>query len=365
MLAALEPITPVYCVHPDRYRAAARQFIEGFPGRVLYAVKANNEPAVLRALIDAGIRHFDCASLDEIKLIRELNGQAACYFMTPVRLPGAARAALEDFGVRHFMVDDESGIPSLCKEIRATDCVVFARMAVSHESAAEDLSSKFGALPADIPAILAAIRDTGAEPALAFNVGSGVRSPEAYRYALSVAADALAQVPFKLRLVDIGGGFPRSYPGYEVPPLDDYFATIRDAAPSLPLADNAELLAEPGRGLAATGLSSVARVLLKKPDRLYLNDGMYGGFWELRFDGHKQHKVTAYRGARPLEGKRASFVVFGPTCDSSDRLPEPLMLPSSIDEGDYLVFEATGAYSLSGRSNFNGFSDYTVVTIDD
>lgn len=365
MLASLKPQKPVYCVHPRRYHAAVAEFIAGFPGRTLYAIKANNEPAVIKALIDAGICEFDCASLDEIELAQRLLPGARCYFMTPVRLPGAAAGAFEQHGVRHFLVDDISGIAALVAEIDVSKCVLFARMAVSHESADEDLSAKFGASPDDIPALLSAIAETGAEPALAFNVGSGVRDPNAYQYAIEVAAATLAELPFRVRLVDIGGGFPRSYPGYEVPPLGDYFTAIRNTSRSLPLADNAELMAEPGRALAATGLTTVAQVLLRKPDRLYINDGTYGGFWELRFPGHKQHKVRAYRDGNVLDGEPVNFTVFGPTCDSSDKLPEPVTLSADIDVGDYLVFESTGAYSLSGRTDFNGFDAYSVVTIND
>lgn len=363
MLSSLDPALPVYCVHPHRYAVAAREFAAGFPGRVLYAVKANNHPMVLEQLHAAGIAHFDCASLDEIALIKSRIPEASCYFMNPVRLPGAALEAFQRFDTRHFMVDHIDSLAPLVNEISASECVIFARMAVHHESAVEDLSSKFGARPEHTAAILEAIRTSGAEAALAFNVGSGVRSPAAYGHAIDVAASVLRQLPFRLRLVDIGGGFPLSYPGFDVPPLSEFFATIRQHAANLPLADNGLLLAEPGRALAAPGLSTVARVLLRKADRLYLNDGMYGGFWELRFNGHKQLPVRAYRNAARLQGQPAGFAAFGPTCDSTDRLPEPLVLPRDIREGDFLEFDNTGAYSLSGRGNFNGFDGYTVVRI--
>ena len=99
-----------------------------------------------------------------------------------------------------------------------------------------------------------------------------------------------------IRLLDIGGGFPRSYPAYEVPPLEDYFEVIRRWRNELPLRDDAELLAEPGRALSAPGLSAVAQVLLRKDDRLYINDGMYGALWELRCNGHDRYATQAYRG---------------------------------------------------------------------
>ncbi len=363
MLASLEPVAPVYCVHPERLASAADEFLTGFPGRVLYAVKANNDPTVLDALYAAGIRHYDCASLREIEAIATRYADAKCYFMSPVRFPGDAAAAFDSHGVRHFMADSEPAIADLLGEIDAARCVVFARMAVSHESAVEDLSSKYGAPPDEVPAILERIRESGAEPALAFNVGSGVRSPAAYAHAIDVASETLSQLPFKVRLIDIGGGFPRPYPGFEVPPLAEFFTSIREAMQALPLTTGGELLAEPGRSLCATGMSTVVRVLLRKHDRIYVNDGMYGGFWELRFDGHKQHPVTVYRNGKTLDGAVTPFVVFGPTCDSTDRLPERVSLPQDIAVGDHIAFDCTGAYSLSGRTDFNGFYSDAVVTV--
>src|SRR5690606_32656583 len=114
-----------------------------------------------------------------------------------------------------------------------------------------ELSSKFGAPPEEIPALLAAIAAAGAEPALAFNVGTGVTSPEAYAYAIGLAREVLARSEVAVRLVDVGGGFPKSYPGFAVPPLAEYFSAIRTAAAGLPLAAGGEILGEPGRALAA------------------------------------------------------------------------------------------------------------------
>lgn len=364
MLETLLPAEPVYCVYPRVYDAATREFLAGFPGRVVYAVKANNEPIVLRALSDAGVRSFDCASLPEIDLVKHLQPDAQCFFMTPVRLRNAARIAQQQYGVRHFMIDDASSLKPLLNEIDPDHSVIFARMAVHHESALADLSSKFGARPIDVPGLLESIRNSGAEAALAFNVGSGVTDPDAYRYAIGIARQVLDELPFALRLVDIGGGFPYAYPGFPVPPMQAYFEAIAESAASLPLARNGELLSEPGRALSAPGLSAVVQVLLRKGDRLYLNDGMYGAFWELRFKGHQRYPARVFRNGEPLGGDPQTFTLFGPTCDSSDRLPGAVELPGDIAVGDHIEFGAVGAYSLSGRTSFNGFYSDTIVTID-
>lgn len=353
----LRPSLPVYCIYPSAYCAAVEEFTRGFPGRTLYAIKANNSPRVLALFGEFGIRDFDCASVDEMRLAREAQSDATCYYMNPVRLDGAARTAAAEFGTRHFVVDDPDAIPPLVGEIEPATSVIFARMAVHHASAMEDLSQKFGASPAAIPSLLAAIEDTGAEAALAFNVGSGVTSPDGYRHAMRVASDVLCNSDVTVRLVDVGGGFPRSYPGFEVPPLAEFFDAIRDEAAALPLRDEGELLAEPGRALAAPGLSVIVRVLLKKPGRLYINDGMYGSFWELRFRGHKRYPFRVYRNGEIVGGNTRDWRIYGPTCDSSDVLPEVLPLPADIRVGDYIEFGSIGAYSLSGRTGFNGFGD--------
>jgi ornithine decarboxylase len=363
MLQAWQPAEPVYCIHPHVYQQTARDFLRGFPGRVLYAVKGNDDQDVLQALHHGGVMHFDCASLPEVALVRRLCPDAKCYFMVPVSPRGDVGKAQRDLGVRHFMVDHDDRLEALCHEINFDGCVIFARMAVSHASAMMDLSSKFGAPPGDIPRLLTLIRERGAEPALAFNVGSLVTRPEAYRHALETAAGVLAAVPFRVRLVDIGGGFPRAYPGFPVPAMEDYFRAVVETAAKLPLAAGGELMAEPGRALAAPGMSAVVEVLLRKDRRLYINDGMYGAFWELRFKAHTRFAARAYRAGKLLAGVPEPFRLYGPTCDASDILPGEVDLPADIRAGDYIEFGQIGAYSLSGRTRFNGLYSDRIVRI--
>jgi len=363
LLLDQDPQLPVYCVYPHVYRKSTRHFIEGFPGRVMYAVKANNHPAVIKQLYAAGVRNFDCASLPEIELVHNLCPESKLYYMNPVRLKGHAQIAQREYGVRHFVIDHHSGLAPLLEEIDPAQSVIFARMAVSHESALENLSAKFGAKPENVPALLAAIHTSGAEPALAFNVGAVVTDPEAYEYAIGLARETLLKLPFKVRLLDVGGGFPKSYPGFDVPALEEFFRRTSLAAKDLPLAEGGELLSEPGRALSAPGLSAVTRVLLRKTNRVYLNDGMYGAFWELRFRGHMKYACRAFRSGVPMTGETKPFRLFGPTCDSSDEMPAEVELPADIDVGDHIEFGSIGAYSLSGRTNFNGFYSDDVVSL--
>jgi ornithine decarboxylase len=362
LLSRERPREPVYCIYPEVYRRTAQDFVAGFPGRVLYAVKANDHPAIVRLLHAAGVVHFDCASIAEIALVHELCPRAASYFMVPVRLRGAAREAFEQYGVRHFMIDHTDGIDILAAEIDLSQAVVFTRMAVHHAAALQDLSAKFGAPPAAVPGLMQALAVHGAEPALAFNVGSSVIRTEAYTHSIGVAANMLAALPFAVRLVDIGGGFPIAYPGFPVPALADYFSAVARAAAALPLAPGGEIMAEPGRALAAPGMSALVEVLLRKEERLYLNDGMYGIFWELRFKEHEGFPLRVYRDGRPHQGEMKPFRLYGPTCDASDVLPAPVRLPADIRNGDYIEFGSIGAYSLSGRTRFNGYHSDRIVS---
>ena len=363
LLQLMSPSEPVYCIYPDAAVASARNIVSGFNGRVLYAVKANDHPVILNTLSDSGVKHFDCASLSEIAVVHANCDDPRCYFMTPVRLRGAAKAAQSKFGVKHFLIDHRSGIEQLDEEITMKGSVVFARMAVAHDSAMINLSNRFGAPPDDIPELLQIIQDSGAEPALAFNVGSAVTSPSAYIHAIDIVKQILDGVPFKIRLLDIGGGFPRPYPGFDVPSLEQYFDGISDAVSTLPLAKNAEVLCEPGRALAGPSMSAVVEVRLRKEGRIFLNDGMYGIFWELRFKGHERFPVRAFRDGKLHTGATRPFRLFGPTCDGSDELPGDVELPADISVGDYLEFGDIGAYSLSGRTNFNGFHSDRIISI--
>lgn len=366
MLAEVRPAKPVYCVFPHVYAETAQQFVQGFPGRVLYAVKAGSEPHVLKILVDSGIQHFDCASLPEIETVRSISDDVSCYFMVPVRLRDEARIAQKEYGVRHFVLDHIDGIVPLASEIDMQQAVVFARMAIHDSAAMFDLSTKFGGHVDTMPELIQRIADTGAEPALAFNVGSSVTCASAYQNALSVAAELLDKLPMKIRLVDIGGGYPRSYPGFEMPPLSDYFDGISTAAEKLPLADDGEILAEPGRAMACPGLSAVSEVIARKGDTLYINDGMHGIFWELRYDGHDIFPHTCHRIDGTFGNETMPFTIFGPTCDSVDVLPAQVDLPADIRPGDYLEFGRLGAYSLSGRTDFNGrYSDHLVFIGDE
>jgi ornithine decarboxylase len=363
MVAALAPLEPVYCIYPRVLRGLARRFLQDFPGRVLYAVKANPEPRVVEQLWAAGVRHFDTASIEEMRGVHAHSPAAVCYFMAPVRFPGAMREAFDVHGVRDCVVDHGDELERVASEVPVRELTIFVRMAAHDPAALYDLSEKFGAPDDRVVALLAAVARYGARPALAFNVGSLVRHPDAYVRAIERAAALLARSGVEIEWLDVGGGFPRDYPEPTSEPLEHFFAAIAAARSGLP--GTVRLLAEPGRALVADGVSLVTRVLHRDGDRLYLNDGVWGSLIEpVLARGQFRFPTRVLRAGRVLEDPDASFTVFGPTCDSLDRLPAPLPLPASIRTGDWVEFGLIGAYSLSNRTAFNGIYPDRFVRID-
>jgi ornithine decarboxylase len=360
-IESLRPSEPLYLIHPEKFAAAAKQFQDGFPGDTLYAVKANPHPIALQHLWDAGIRHFDTASLGEIEIVKTLLPDAICHFMAPVRLPGQAKAAFEKYAVTDFVVDSESELDKLLAETgNPARLRVFVRLVAQLGGALLEMSSKYGTHPAEAAKLLKRVQAAGAAPCLTFHVGSQCLSPFSYAQAIEIAQRTVSLAGLEIAALDIGGGFPTSYAGQEAPPYHWYFDMIKEALntfgqPGLPV------MCEPGRALVAQGLSLVTQVVMRRGDRLYINDGIYGSFDEQRFASFDENypataiALDAKGKARDASGEKRPFRVYGPTCDSADVLPRPQMLADGVARDDYILFDAMGAYTVSSRSSFNGY----------
>lgn len=360
-IETLKPSEPLYLVHPDKFAAAAQQFLKGFPGDVLYAVKSNPHPIAITNLWNAGIRHFDTASLGEIEAVKSLFPDAVCHFMAPVRLAGQAKAAFEQHGVTDFVVDSESELTKLLAETgNPKKLRVFVRLVAQLGGALLEMSSKYGCRPEEGAHLLQKVAASGAQPCLTFHVGSQCLSPFTYAQAIEIAQQTIRLAGVQIAALDIGGGFPAAYSGQEPPPYHWFFDMIGTALDNLAMPD-LKVMCEPGRALCAPGISLVTQVVMRRDDRLYMNDGIYGSFDEQRFASFDEDypptgiTLDAKGKAKALAGELRPFRFYGPTCDSADKLPRPVMLPNAIAAGDYVLFGAMGAYTVSSRSPFNGY----------
>ena len=364
-IAKGRPVDPVTLVRPHAAARAARFFAEKFPGRSMYAVKANPSPELLQILWDNGITHYDVASIAEVRLVARTLPEATLCFMHPVKAEEAIREAYFTHGVRTFSLDS---LEELDKVVRATnaatDLTLCVRLRVSSEHSKLSLASKFGVAPGESKALLFAARQAADALGICFHVGSQAMTPEAYSNAMERVRAAIVEAAVTVDVIDVGGGFPSSYPGMEPPPLEHFFETIHRAFESLPVSYSSELWCEPGRALCAEYSSIIVRVEKRRGTELYINDGAYGALFDAAHIGWR-FPVELLR-EPDSRAKDMEFSFYGPTCDDMDYMAGPFLLPADIQAGDYIEIGMLGAYGSAMRTAFNGFgSDETVIVTDE
>jgi ornithine decarboxylase len=367
-IARLRPVHPVTLLRPHAARRAARFFVEKFPGRSLYAVKANPSPDLLRILWDAGVTHYDVASIGEVRLVHETLPDAVLCFMHPVKAQEAIAEAYFEHGVRTFSLDTVEELEKILRAtardgVAASDLNLLVRVRVSSDHAKLSLASKFGADPREVSALLMAARQAADALGICFHVGSQAMTPAAFAEAMSRVRTAIGEAAVTVDIVDVGGGFPSSYPGMEPPPLETYFAVLHETFESLPISYSAELWCEPGRALCAEYASVLVRVERRRGDELYINDGAYGALFDAAHIGWR-YPVRLVRDqnshTRPMQ-----FSFYGPTCDDLDRMAGPFDLPADVGAGDYIEIGMLGAYGCAMRTQFNGFGVVDSAVVED
>ena len=365
VVQALSPVEPVTLVRPHAAARAARFFVDRFPGKTLYAVKANPSPDLLRVLWDSGVTHYDVASIAEVRLVARTLPEAVLCFMHPVKAEEAIAEAYFTHGVRTFSLDS---MTELSKVIRATkgaeDLNLLVRLRVSSDHSKLSLASKFGAEPDEVADLLMAARQASDALGICFHVGSQAMTPHAYAQAMERVRAAIVASAVTVDIIDVGGGFPSTYPGMEPPPLDDFFATIHRTFEALPISYSAELWCEPGRALAAEYSSLIVRVEKRRGNELYINDGAYGALFDAAHVGWR-FPVELLRTQESVADETA-FSFYGPTCDDMDHMAGPFYLPGDVKAGDFIEVGMLGAYGCAMRTKFNGFgADETHIVSDE
>ena len=367
-IAKQRPVQPVTLIRPHAARRAARFFAEKFPGRSLYAVKANPSPDLLKVLWESGITHFDVASIAEVRLVAATLPEATACFMHPVKSEEAIREAYFEHGVRTFSLDTMEELEKIVAAtatdgVAADDLNLCVRIRVSSDHAKLSLASKFGAEPDEMKALLFATRQAADALGICFHVGSQAMSPSAYAEAMERVRAAIVGAAVTVDIVDVGGGFPSVYPGMEPPALEAYFEVIAKCFESLPISYSAELWCEPGRALCAEYASVLVRVEKRRGDQLYINDGAYGALFDAAHIGWR-FPVKLVR-EEESDTRLMPFSFYGPTCDDLDHMAGPFLLPADIGPGDYIEIGMLGAYGCAMRTAFNGFGAVMKVEMTD
>ena len=360
----LKPTDPLYLFCPKTLAARARRFLEQFPGSVSYAIKANPETRVLETLADTGLKHFDVASLDEIQRVSANCPDATLHFNNPVKAEEGVAEAYLRYGVRSFALDEASELEKIHRCTGGDPQVIYTvRFKLDHAGAAYDFGSKFGASEERAVELLKAIAARGARAAVTFHPGSQCTDPQMYDRYLQAAARIIDQAGVEVAFVNVGGGFPEHYAGTKLPALEEYFEVIASAREKY-FKQAVELICEPGRGMVASCVSLLARIIHVRDcgKSLFVNDGVYGGMQEQSLVDIGL-PVRAWRNGEVLQARETDYHVFGPTCDPVDRLSRATPMPGGLQTGDYIEFGLLGAYGSATTTTFNGFSSCTYVNV--
>ena len=368
---AREHGTPLFVIDLAAVRGNYAEFRRYLP-RVqgYYAVKANPDPEILKTLYGIGAS-FDVASIAEFNLvyenIRDLPAKERQDFIWDKIIyshPIKDQRTLEELDQYKPLVafDNAEEITKIRRHAPHAGLVL--RIRVPNTGSVVELSSKFGAAPGEAVDLIKQAADAGLEvEGLAFHVGSQCTNVENYIQAFTVSAGIMEEAAsrgIELKLLDIGGGFPARYDP-QVRPFRE-LARILNAEINRLFPKSLEILAEPGRFIAASAATLVAEVIGKSERDgkrcYYINDGIYHTFSGILFD-HCQYRIKAFR-----KGATRISAVFGPTCDALDTISQAEELPD-LKLGDLVYSENIGAYTHASSTYFNGFPPAKVIHIPD
>jgi ornithine decarboxylase len=281
LVNALKPDYPVYCIRQESINKSTKFFKDNFPGKTLYAVKTNPNEKILKQIISNGIADFDVASLNEIKLIKKLKPGANLYFMHTVKSKKSISSAYFDHGVRSFALDHKDELRKiLAATNQAKDLNLFVRIAVSNEHAEIDLSRKFGALPSEALGLVRLCKEHAKKLGISFHVGSQCMHKISYSKGIAEIGSIIKKTKIIPDVINVGGGFPSIYPDLNPEPLINYIEEIKKSLTNLKLSNLPEVICEPGRAIVAESGSTIVKVLLRKKQNLYINDGTYGTLFD-------------------------------------------------------------------------------------
>ena len=362
-IRSMKPDNPVLFFDPAVAQANARRFIDGFPGMVTYAVKANPGEEMIENLASAGIRGYDCASGFEIDLIRRLAPDAAIHYHNPVRaLHEIAHAVEKD--VKSYSVDSKSELAKLVAMVPPEGVEISVRFKLPVAGAAYNFGSKFGATAEVAVELLKTVAEAGFVPSLTFHPGTQCTDPMAWGTYISEAALIAQKADVTIARLNVGGGFPSHRLDAVAPAQEAIFETIDRVATEAFGNTRPLLVCEPGRALCGDAFTLAARVKsIRDGEHVFLNDGVYGTLIELTQIGLIDRTQVISAEGQLRTAAQVNRIVFGPTCDSVDRLPGEVPLPGDMAEGDYLIWHGLGSYSVVTNSRFNGFGDLQLATV--
>ena len=367
LVKQLRPDKPVYCIRRNSIFSASNFFQKKFPGKILFAVKTNPHPEVIKTIIRSGINQFDVASIEEIKVVRKFSQTAKCSYMHTVKSRENISEAYFKYGIKTFALDTKDELIKIIESTsNAKDLELFVRVSISNEHAEIDLSKKFGALNSEATGLLRLAKQHSNKIGLSFHVGSQCMHPISYSKGINEIGNIIKKTKIVPDYINVGGGFPTIYPDLVPQSLNNYLDEIKKGLKNLKIVNLPEIICEPGRALVAESGSTIAKINLRKKQKLYINDGTYGTL----FDAGTPNIVFPSRMIKDssnkiISKKLTAFNFYGPTRDSMDYMKGPFLLPNNVKENDYIELGQLGAYGLTFRTQFNGFYSDEIYEVED
>lgn len=359
-IATRAPDLPILFFNPIALRKRLNLFERGFDGLVTYAVKANDTVEVIENLSMSGLGTFDVASPAEMMRVRSLCPNAVLHYNNPVRSIGEIQTGVQA-NVVSWSVDCAGELDKLIAYGAQGEVAVRLHLPVG--GSAYNFGEKFGANPQQAVALLRRVAQAGFQAAMTFHVGTQCNDHSAWATYIHACRDIADRAGVSLARLNVGGCFPAHRVG-DAPNLEAMFKRISETVEQAFGASAPQLVCEPGRALVAESCQLLVRVKCRKPGNvLYLNDGIYGAMAEWRDIGPIQRVEILNASGDAISAQYEEFTVFGPTCDSLDRLPGMVSLPHTIQEGDYMLISGMGAYSNATCTAFNGYGALDRVTI--
>mgnify|MGYP002858733208 CR=1 FL=1 len=368
LVKEIQPVDPIYCIRQNSIKAACNWFKNKFPGKILYAVKTNPNEKVIKYVGESGIEKFDVASINEIKLIKKIFPKAKAYYMNTIKSREHIHEAYFNYNIKDFALDTKEELQKIIEATKnAKDLTLYVRISISNEHAEIDLSQKFGALSSEALGLLRLAKAHAQKVGLSFHVGSQCMHPISYAKGIRDLGNIIKKTKIVPDIINVGGGFPSIYPDLHPQPLENYIDEIKKALSNLKLPNNkkVEIFCEPGRALVAESGSSIVKVVLRKKQKLYINDGTYGSLFDAGVPSFVLPTRMIANNGRTVSKKLTSYSFYGPTCDSIDYMKGPFLLPNNLKEGDYIEIGQLGAYSLTFRTKFNGFYSDKIFEVQD
>lgn len=360
--------TPLFILDHEKLRANYHTFKKHLPRvQCYFAVKANSTQEIIETLFKEG-SSFDVASYREFMQVYEYVKDFATSDLTHFVWDKIIFSnTIKDCGTldkirqyRPLVTFDNAAEVKKLKE-RCDTAGLVLRLKVPDTGSQVEMSSKFGAEPADAMDLITLANDQGLTvEGISFHVGSQCVNFNNYTVALATTAQIFNEARkkgFKLNLVDIGGGFPVPYDS-QVPEFKA-LATLLNAECTRLFPDDTEIVAEPGRFIVATAATLVSEIIGKarRDGKIFyhINDGVYHTFSGVVYD----HWIPNFQALR--DGPHEICAVVGPTCDSFDKITLSAHLPANLEVGDLLYTENIGAYSTASSTKFNGFEGAKII----